>query len=640
MKSRVLPGVLLATLLMLGIAGCVRDEGPPGAIQGESRSGDRTPDSSERLITILQTNDIHGNVDSQTTNSGDAQGGMAFFGGVVRSIREGLAKSFGRNAGVLVVDAGDQFQGTLLSNYGEGQVVYAAMNQVGYDAGIPGNHAFDFGPIGWLEDQVTSGTADQNPKGALYRLLRQSNFPLLSANTYARESLVDLNGEKIVVNGIGCKPTDESRILDWSRASQPDFIRPYVLREVADLRVAIIGLDNIQTPQTTTSANVADICFRDQVESYLETRKVLEGKADVFVAVIHDGNSDNEASATKFAEQLVPAGGTPLVDAVIAGHTHYKNSLSVKGVPIVQSGGNGKMFGRIDLVWNQARKALDRKKTRFYGGIPLLHQSCPREAKDFCTEDGSGEVAYQGVTVQPDASIQETVASAKRGLDQMAKRKLGIAEGKLWVDRVKESPLANLMTDTLRGLSGAEIAFINTGGLRTAMLKGNVTYENLFSILPFNNRGVVVGPMPVAKLLGLLLRSVQTCGKYGALMQSGLRVVFEHHCPKDVDVDLNARLLRVETVSGEVLFDAESGERAPATREFTVATLDFLSSGGSGWEHFKGIPVIRDLGVLREVLTEHFIKEGGGETRFRAKVDGRWSELSTENGGGRRAIRR
>jgi len=271
MKSRALTGVLLATALMLGIAGCVRDENQPGATQEESRSGDTNPDSSaERLITILQTNDIHGSVDSQTTNSGDAQGGMAFFGGVVRSIREGLARRFGRNAGVLVLDAGDQFQGTLLSNYGEGQVVYATMNQVGYDAVTPGNHAFDFGPIGWLEDQVTSGTADQNPKGALYRLVRQANFPLLSANTYARESLVDLNGEKVAVNGIGCKPMDESRILDWSRASQPDFIRPYVLREVADLRVAIIGLDNIQTPQTTTSANVSDICFRDQVESYLE----------------------------------------------------------------------------------------------------------------------------------------------------------------------------------------------------------------------------------------------------------------------------------------------------------------------------------------------------------------------------------
>lgn len=90
-------------------------------------------------ITILGTNDFHGGIEPTDTASGGKIGGLAFYAGVVRSIRQGVKTKLGDdNGGVLVVDAGDQFQGTLLSNFDEGKLMMSAMSIIGYDVAIPG----------------------------------------------------------------------------------------------------------------------------------------------------------------------------------------------------------------------------------------------------------------------------------------------------------------------------------------------------------------------------------------------------------------------------------------------------------------------------------------------------------------------
>src|SRR5262249_22653830 len=118
-------------------------------------------------ITILATNDIHGGIEPSLANDGTVEGGLAAFSGVVQAIKAGLKQKLGDQAGVLVVDAGDQFQGTLISNINEGRLLFQVMSQVGYDVAITGNHDYDFGPVGWLNDQVTPTTVDQDPRGAL-----------------------------------------------------------------------------------------------------------------------------------------------------------------------------------------------------------------------------------------------------------------------------------------------------------------------------------------------------------------------------------------------------------------------------------------------------------------------------------------
>ena len=183
---------------------------------------------------------------------------------------------------------------------------------------------------------------------------------------------------------------------------------------------------------------------------------------------------------------------------------------------------------------------------------------------------------------------------------------MGVADKEVRYDRIYESPLADLVTDALKAKTGAEVTMVNTGGLRASLPAGDVTYEDLFKVLPFNNHAVLVGPMPMAKLLALLQRSVQTCGNYGSLMESGLRLTFSRRCDDAANggVDRNAKLLHVETSSGEVIYDLSAGTSAPSERNFQVATLDFLADGGAGYDGFKGTPLSRDFGIAREIITD------------------------------------
>src|SRR5215471_9847273 len=213
-------------------------------------------------ITILATNDIHGGIEPGASKDGNIEGGMAAFAGTVQAIKAGLKRKLGDQAGVLVLDAGDQFQGTLISNINEGRLVFEVMSQAGYDVAITGNHDYDFGPVGWLDDQVTPATVDKDPRGALKAALPYARFPLISANTFLRSSLYDGLGNKVQVKQQGCDPIAPDQLkspIDWSRAQVPDFLKPYLIKKVAEVRVAVIGIDNVLTPFTTTAANVSDL---------------------------------------------------------------------------------------------------------------------------------------------------------------------------------------------------------------------------------------------------------------------------------------------------------------------------------------------------------------------------------------------
>ncbi len=588
--------------------------------------------SDERLITILATNDIHGSVEPTVDkNTGKRFGGMAMMSGVAKAIRKGLAASQGADkSAVLLVDGGDQFQGTLISNYNEGSLVFRTMNEAGYDAIIPGNHDYDFGPAGWTEDEVTP-TTDQNPRGVIEGLSKMASFPMISANTYLKSSLKDTSGKSISFKPQNCEAPAGTQI-DFSHGTQPSFLKPFVIKEFADFKVALIGIDNVATPTTTSKvANVSDLCFRDEFDEYKETRQKLEGKADVFVLIIHNGNSSNDQSVTNLVKRLNALPGHA-VDAVIAGHTHYIHNVNVEGVRAIQSGANGQLFGRVDLVFNRKTGTVDSSRTRSYAGIRLWENQCDTKvlgASSFCSVHGDG-VYYEDTLVTPDEEVISEIAVERRVIEPLANRKLVTAEAPLTVDRISESTLANALTDSFAALasdagSTTDVVFMNTGGIRAPLPAGDITYEQFYQVLPFNNHGVVVGPVKWDRLSALLTASIGTCGQYGALMQSGLKVTFNRDCVKQPDGSLkaDAQLLRVETVHGEVLFDLRANVVPPADRTFVLGTLDFLAQGGAGYD-FGAPPMITDLGVLRDLIAD---KLAPNPQVWQGILDGRWSNV-------------
>jgi 5'-nucleotidase len=105
-------------------------------------------------ISIVGTNDLHGGILPE-----NGHGGLALFAGYLRNLRAARA----RDGAVLLVDAGDMWQGTLESNLREGAPVVAAYNALGYAAAAVGNHEFDFGPAG---PATTPGASASDPRGA------------------------------------------------------------------------------------------------------------------------------------------------------------------------------------------------------------------------------------------------------------------------------------------------------------------------------------------------------------------------------------------------------------------------------------------------------------------------------------------
>ncbi|MCM2278130.1 MAG: 5'-nucleotidase C-terminal domain-containing protein [Oligoflexia bacterium] len=588
------------------------------------------PPAGTRTITILATNDIHGGVESEPAKDGRRSGGLALLGGAVRAIREGLQARYGDRSGVLLVDAGDQFQGTLLSNHDEGQLVFRLMNEVGYDAVVPGNHDYDFGPIGWLDDRTGPGVEDTNPRGALERLARQARFPLISANTYLKNELVGLDGRRLTVTAKGCVPEEEGALVDWSRARRPGFLHPFAIRKVAGLRVAMVGIDHHATSVMSTPENITDLCFRDEVETYLELRRELEGRAEVFVLVMHQGDAAKQREGSEILERILKA-RADAVHVAVAGHTHFVNSGRIEGVPLVQSGAGGRLFGRIDVTYDFDTRRVRVEETQAFAGIPLRTGECEKRLS-FCSELGANapesNVAFEGVRVEEEARLAALIGDSRAKLAPLASRRLGRALEPIRRDRVSENALTNIVADWLRERSRAEIAMLTSSALRDDLPAGEIDYERLFKTFPFNNRAVVLAPMTGELLMRLLGRGIQTCGSSGTLAQSGLRVVFERDCARagDTGKDKAARLLRVETLAGELIFDAaQGGLLAGGERRFEVATLDFLAEGGSGYADFTQVPIARTLGLVREELADDWEAK---PVMLENRIDGRWKQVA------------
>src|SRR3569833_980932 len=119
------------------------------------------PAPPARTLTLIGTNDLHG-----------ALVWFSLFGGFVANVRAARAVDGG---GVVLVDGGDLFQGTLESNLAEGADVIRAYNQLGYAASAIGNHEFDFGPVG----PAVIAKAEEAPRGALKARAAAAPFPFL-----------------------------------------------------------------------------------------------------------------------------------------------------------------------------------------------------------------------------------------------------------------------------------------------------------------------------------------------------------------------------------------------------------------------------------------------------------------------------
>jgi 5'-nucleotidase len=601
----------------------------------------------ERLITLLGTNDIHGAIEPDA----NGKGGMALWGGIVQSIRQGLERSHAGKAAVVLLDGGDQYQGTLVSARTEGQTIIQQMRLIGYDGVVPGNHDYDFGPLDpavapgghrILNDQVF-GAPDRrdptkDPRGVIRLRANDLRPPLdprfppltenifVSANTFLTAGLFDSQGKSVPIKDPrGCVPTNPAQVIDFARSVQPreGYILPFrILTRRAGLTVAVIGLDNHDTPATTNGSNISDLCFADEATAYLSVRARIEQFAregrlprpDLYFVTVH--NADGPTGPSTFLKPLLDRLGSS-VDAVIAGHTHQANQIVAGNVHAIQSGANGQHFGRTDLIYDTAQKKVVAAQSANF--IEFSSRACDPKAARYC-QAVPGRLTYEGIPVQPMAAVDDLTRRARAALGTEPQRPMGVTRVEVKPDRIRDSALGEVFTDAMRAaLPGSQIALNNNGGLRTTFPANTaLTFEDLFRLMPFNNHAKKA-KIPAQVLVDALKRAAQSCGQFSALSFSGLEASYQRDCTNNTQVDPRGVLLSAKVGPIDLM--------APGAPAIDTLAPDFLADGGDGYLMFRGQPW-EDTGiVLREALADLGARGG---INWNKPVDHRWRNINAQ----------
>jgi 5'-nucleotidase len=553
----------VALALALSLAACKTAEPTPDTVKPEPVAQSAAQNSEPIHLTLVGTNDIHGWLMAIAEN-GVKGGGLAALAGYVRILREE------NPGGVLLLDAGDLFQGTLASNLSEGEAVIDAMNAVGYDAAAIGNHEFDFGPVG---PHVTAAPGE-DVFGVLKARMAQAKFPLLSANIYEHDS---------------------SGRPDWLPGDGT------LMLTRRGVKIGIVGLTTPQTPQTTLPINVASLRFAPLAPEALTAAKRLREKgAEVVIAVMHAGGKcakwddahDPSSCDTQAGEVFTMLSALPkgTLDAVIAGHVHNIIGHVFAGTPVIETYGMGKTFGTIDLWLDPKTHAVLQDRTQVAPVQPICElvdeatQSC--DPKPLKGKDVQASVAqFHGKPIVPDENVARLIAPALERVTELQHKELGLEVPKtLGRNYEGESALGDFLADSLRGMEKADVALVNPGGLRSDLKAGALTYGAVFEVMPFDN---AVATLELSgEELTRLLRAAYSSRK-GVFQISGLSVKL-------------SRCVTPERLKGVTL---DSGKPIVPASRYRVVMPDFLARGGDG---LAGVlttidPSQIDLGQNREL---------------------------------------
>jgi 5'-nucleotidase / UDP-sugar diphosphatase len=428
-------------------------------------------------LKIFYVNDFHGFAEPyQPVGSASPLGGIAY-------LAEAVDRARGKQPSLLL-SAGDMIQGNTWANLFRGKSSIEVMNTMRFDAMVVGNHEFDFGPK------------------VLQKRMAQARFPIIGAN----------------VKGLPA-------------------LKPYVIKNLSGIRIAIIGVVTPETPVATHPRNVAGLTFSTPESAIKQCLAELKGRADLILVLSHCGfQADKELAAR-----------VPAIDVIVGGHSHTKilQPETVGRTIIVQAWEHAKALGVLTL------RVEDGKIVGFEGSL-----------KEISPAVGP-----------PNRRVQEIVERYGHQTKALLQRPIGETTVDLEGQHIREreTNLGNFVADIMRETAGAEAALINGGSIRTGIPRGKITVKNVYDVLPFDNYLVAIS-LTGAQLKQALEHGVSRLEEpVGSFPQvSGLTFTYSRNAPAGSRIkDL--------TVGGRPL---------EPEKEHVVATNDYLVAGGDGYTAF------------------------------------------------------
>jgi 5'-nucleotidase len=564
-------GLLIA--LMVGLAGCASRPLPVVAPAAVSQAA-----AGPAEVQILAINDFHGNLEPPklSINAGTPEapvnvpaGGVAYLAAAAKALRAGQANS-------ITLSAGDMIGGTpLVSALFLDEPTIEAMEEVGIDYNAVGNHEFDKGSAELLRMQRGGCARHTTKQPCKLEAFDGADFGFLAAN---------------VLTGGG----------------QP-LLPGTAMKDFGPVQVGIIGMTLKETQTLVTPAGVAGLTFADEAATANAAVPALKAAgADAIVLLFHQGGRTkggyNDKSCPELTGDIVPviAALDPAIDLVISGHTHSSYICELPrpggGAPLLltSAGQYGTLITDIRLTFAVDGRLTDRRADNvivqgegYTSGVTQVPpvSSVRRFAPDPATK---ALVDRYAAAAAPEAA--RVVGSLSGPVSKQANEDREFSAGLL----VADAQLAAARKH------GAQIAFTNSGGVRTDLVPapgGAVTYGQIFAMQPFGN-SVVVKTLTGAQLKALLEKqfaSGSASPERPKILLPSKGFFFAY----DLSRPAGDRVVAMRL----------DGKPIAAGRRYRVAVNNFLASGGDGFSVLQQGTDSADAGLDLDAL-ESWLQRG------------------------------
>ena len=373
---------------------------------------------------------------------------------------------------------------------------------------------------------------------------------------------------------------------------------PYTIVSYGEIQIAYIG---ITTPTTISSSSPAQfqneageiIYTFNEANLYATVQATVDAAeaagADYVIALSHIGYSE----ARDWADITDIIENTDGIDVVLDAHTH----TVIEEMVIKDKCGE-------DVILSSTGT-----KFEYIGKLIITEDGLDTELIEVASYEKTDEAV--GAYIE---EIYESYGELGNRVIGESKIELPDYNGDDRLVRNHETALGNLCSDAVRVVTGADISFVNGGGLRAPIQEGEITFNDIFSVLPYNNQVVTIeatGQMILDMLEMGVMNYPEESGAFPSM--SGLTFFLNTSIPSAVKLDENGFF---DCVDGDYrvydvkVLDKKSGEYQDLEldKKYVLAGFNYhLVSSGDGMSMFKEATLIDDEGPLDVELLERYI---------------------------------